>query len=249
MKAMAGGLLTIVLVAGCGSSGSHNASSTKNKGTTTTAAPTQDFCALLKADKAEFSGSSSNDFNVAELEKVQRAFGDLNAAAPAELKDDLHTVAKEVDLLITAIKNAGPDKKKQLSAVMAIAFTSITPEYSAAEKRIDADAKTTCGVDLKNSSDSSDSSGGDLNSTAVELALHKDPTLGKFNLSTGYSSIMGDVTFTIDGGANLDAASALRACNDVGATVYKQRPNATIEVRANGNVIARSSHAGGCVQV
>ncbi|HET9727913.1 MAG TPA: hypothetical protein VFR41_00755 [Acidimicrobiia bacterium] len=155
MKAIAGGMLAIVLVAGCGSSSSHTAAvPTTNKvtGTTANAVPAKDFCAVLKDGQQKFASANSSDLDVAQLEEGRRLYGDAIAAAPAELKGDLGKLATLLDKMIAAVKAAGPDKAKQTSAIMAVALNVGTPDMKAAVAHLDAYAKDKCGINTETSS-------------------------------------------------------------------------------------------------
>jgi hypothetical protein len=121
------------------------------------------FCDAVKKDKATFSQlSDQSDLNNSQsLAVVTAAFNDLKNKAPAEIKDDMNTLAN-------AVKDLGSITKAFSSAAKTGNFSdlsSVEKSFSdqhkgldQAAKNVEKYAKDKCGVDLSSDTSSSSSS-------------------------------------------------------------------------------------------
>lgn len=153
---IAGVLLAVSVLAGCGSSGNKTATSSGDKS----------YCDLIKSAKDEIKTFTGNSVPTdAQLNSFVQAAHDLAAKAPSEVSGDWQTVLDGLKTLTDALSAAGiklDDFAKAVaagtppagmnSAQMMQLVTKLqslsTSKFQDATKAIDDNAKSKCGVTL-----------------------------------------------------------------------------------------------------
>jgi hypothetical protein len=127
-----------------------------------------DYCNILKSAKQTIdqlnkmnSGGSASGI---ELNVVQDAIHKADAAAPADIKPDWDRVRSAIDGFISALEAAGislsdlndPAKLQKLTPAQLQAFQNAakqldSPDVANSFTKVEADAKTRCGLDLNGS--------------------------------------------------------------------------------------------------
>jgi hypothetical protein len=122
----------------------------------------QSFCDTAK--KVQNDAELGNAFDdPAKIDKTLTAFQQLTDAAPSEIKSDMETINDALKKIGAAVKSAGSDQGKQLSAVLAAVSSLDQAKLEQASQNVDKFAKDKCGIDL--SVDSSSNSAGSNNFT------------------------------------------------------------------------------------
>jgi hypothetical protein len=117
------------------------------------------FCDTAK--KFQNDDSLNKAFNdPAQVDRAISAFDELVKASPKEIKSDMETLQEAINKIGLAIKTAGPDPNKQVTAVIAATQGLDEKKLDQAGKNIEDFGKKNCGPDFTfDSSNSSESSG------------------------------------------------------------------------------------------
>jgi hypothetical protein len=131
----------------------------------------QAFCDALKKDQNAFSDLSdqSDVTDSQSLSIAQAAFNDLANKAPSEIKGDMQIIAKAVKSAFSSASQfssaAAAGNSSKLSDLDK-SFSDQNKGIDQAETNVDKYAKDKCGIDLENSSETSDSGSSSLRSSS-----------------------------------------------------------------------------------
>ena len=156
-------LFLVVTVSAC--SGSSDNSSTSNTGSSDSSS-SDDYCSLLKKSQDSFVALGFDQLTDEEFAKSRATIDELEQAASGQIADDWATLGQSLDDLKKAVEDAGItlsdipklitgtvptglDPMKAQELVGKLQQFGANPDLSKAANEIQADAKTTCNVDLQ----------------------------------------------------------------------------------------------------
>ena len=147
--------VAVLGVAACGSSdnGSSSGGTSASAGTSGGGgSASDDFCAVAKQLQQSMTRESLSNPNKETFDKIDGFMSDLQAKVPAEIKDDLATVAKNLQDVKAFFAQYDFDISKLTSAVqadpsLAGKLQSLnSEEFNAASQKLDTYLKEQCGI-------------------------------------------------------------------------------------------------------
>ncbi len=162
LGAAAAALLTVTVLAGCGGgSDSSNAGSTGSSGS-------GNYCDDIKSTAASLKALNGNVFARDKFSQLNAAVHSIASEAPSDIQSSWTLIASEFDALQKTITDAGlsmSDLAKMSSGQMPAGFDASklkdlttqlnkfdTSGVTAASKKISAQVKSDCGIDINSAS-------------------------------------------------------------------------------------------------
>jgi hypothetical protein len=146
--------VAVLGVAACGSSdnGSSSGGTPASVGASGGSSVSGDFCAVAKQLEQSMTRESLSSPNKETFDKIEGFMSDLQAKAPAEIKDDLATVAQNLQDVKAFFAQYDFDIAKLTSAVqadpsLAEKLQSLNDdEFNAASQKLDTYLQEKCGI-------------------------------------------------------------------------------------------------------
>jgi len=179
----------------------------------------QAFCDALKKDQAAFSDldNQSDLDNSQSLSLIGKAFDELEAKAPSEIKSDMQTVNKALKALSSAAEQFSDAQSNGDFSKLSDLEQSFSDQNSGFEKaseNVDKYAKDKCGIDLNSDSSSSSSRSSSRSSSSSSDRLSDLSDLSDFSDFSDLSNLS-DLSNRFSDFSDLSDLSSLSNLSDL----------------------------------